>query len=594
MGDKIELKRGSGILGNEITGSGKITGEFKAVMSDGTEVLFRTRGKKVEYLDDETWTEIGTNILGTDADGKDISFTQHNSLAGDQLYISSPYGPLIKIMIANPGSYADMYVAGTNYKGYIKMSQNRMFLWGRRANRTTVYLSHIDDVTDQKTDVTAENVGTGDGTTKTFTDTLAFKAGGAKRTCFAIEATDGTETFTDNDRNGTLTGSLGGTGTINYMSGAISLTFNTAPANLQAITCNYSWIDDTSSGVCDFTWTTSTRIAGEGTFFPQNEGGDIQNIFAYGDSEYCMHKTKTWVINLTSDDTSATNYIYREKVGIPSHGAGVATGEGIYFIDTSDAKDYQVKILTLNNLSGLVLPESISQQRTYKGKKVGIDLSSYYFDKCVGTEWGNFILFAFRTSVSAENNRVLIYDKNLKSIDILDYLVSAFAEYGGTLTGGDSYGKNVFTLFSGYDDDESLIINNWDGNNDNLDWDGLKKVKKLVIQGDIGPEQTIEVWTKADNDSFVKIGEIKGNGSYVDTAKLSLVGIHTLGSKKVGAESQDITAYAYERELPFNQDKFDLAKIRFKAAGLGYASISSYRFYDVRIKSRKRPTKYRS
>lgn len=306
-----------------------------------------------------------------------------------------------------------------------------------------------------------------------------------------------------------------------------------------------------------------------------------------------MHKTKTWVLTLTSDDTSATNYIYREKVGIPSWRAGVATGDGIYFIDISDAKDYQIKLLTLNNLSGLVLPESISKQRTYKGKRVGIDLSGYYFDKCAGFEWGDYILFSCRTSESAENNRTIIYDKQLKSIDILDYMVSVFAEYGGTLTGGDSYGNNVFTLFSLWDDDDSKIINSWDGNLDNLDWDGLKKVKKLIMAGEIGAEQAIQVWASIDNDIFVLIGTIEGNGSYVDRSIRATVGANVIGSKKIGIGSEPAVAFNYECPIDFNQDKFDKVKTRFVATGLGYASISSCKFYDLRIKGRKRPIKYR-
>lgn len=52
----------------------------------------------------------------------------------------------------------------------------------------------------------------------------------------SFTATDGTETFTDNG-DGTLTGSAGGTGTINYTTGAWSLSFNAnvvAPTNIYA------------------------------------------------------------------------------------------------------------------------------------------------------------------------------------------------------------------------------------------------------------------------------------------------------------------------------------------------------------------------
>jgi len=591
-GDILELRRGSVILGNEVTGAGKITGVFVAKMSNSTEIAFRKRGRKLEYLKDETWTEVGTNIFPAGATTEDVSFAMYYSIAGDQLFINSPNGTLIKVMVANPGSYVDMYDSSKNYKGYISIKQNRMSLWGYLAAKNTYYLSWIDDVVDNATDVAAENIGTGDGTDVTFTDTLAFKAGGAKRTCFAIVATDGTETFTDN-KDGTLTGDKGGTGTINYMSGAISVTFNTAPTNLQALTCDYSWEDSTDQGICDFTFTSPTRVAGEGTFFLQNEGGILQNVFSYGSSEYCMHENKTWIVTLTADDTNATNLIYREKVGIPSREAGVATGNGIYYLDTSDDKDYQIRLLTMNAY-GNVIPVSISQQIIYEKKNVGIDLSDYLFDKTKMFEWGDYILCTCRTDISSENNIMIVYNKEIKSIDTQEYFVNGFAEYGGTLITADSFGNNVFTLFSGHDDDDSLIYNYWEGNNDNLDWDGLKKFKKIIIQGLIGPDQIIEVSASIDNGTYVLVGYIDGSGSYVDRSIAVSVGAVTIGKKEVGGGGDGVTAYNYERELNINQDKFDRIKLKFEAIGIGYAAISTHKYYDIRIKGRKRPTRYRS
>jgi hypothetical protein len=51
--------------------------------------------------------------------------------------------------------------------------------------------------------------------------------------------TDGTETFTD-DGNGVLTGSMGGTGTINYTTGAWTLTFNANVISGTLITASYN------------------------------------------------------------------------------------------------------------------------------------------------------------------------------------------------------------------------------------------------------------------------------------------------------------------------------------------------------------------
>lgn len=72
---------------------------------------------------------------------------------------------------------------------------------------------------------------TGDGVTtaysNTFTDNIPLQAG-------SVIVDDFTEVFTD-DGEGVLTGSLGGTGSVNYYTGAINVTFNTAPANGQSI-----------------------------------------------------------------------------------------------------------------------------------------------------------------------------------------------------------------------------------------------------------------------------------------------------------------------------------------------------------------------
>lgn len=82
--------------------------------------------------------------------------------------------------------------------------------------------------------VADEAVGTGDGTEKNFTHTLAK----APAMPGSVEITDGVETFTD-DGLGRLAGSAGGTGTVVYATGAVAVGFNAAPANAAAITADY-------------------------------------------------------------------------------------------------------------------------------------------------------------------------------------------------------------------------------------------------------------------------------------------------------------------------------------------------------------------
>lgn len=85
-----------------------------------------------------------------------------------------------------------------------------------------------------------QTLGTGDGSTVTFTGTASnFPILPA-----TAVVTDDTEVFQDTNTtyttsNVTLTGDAGGTGTINYSTGAISVTFNSAPANGQNIYFSY-------------------------------------------------------------------------------------------------------------------------------------------------------------------------------------------------------------------------------------------------------------------------------------------------------------------------------------------------------------------
>lgn len=77
---------------------------------------------------------------------------------------------------------------------------------------------------------------TGDGTTTGFNTTLTLS--NSYIYAGSVIVTDNTETFTDNGL-GTLTGDLGGTGSVNYNTGAIAVTFNTAPTSGQNIYLTY-------------------------------------------------------------------------------------------------------------------------------------------------------------------------------------------------------------------------------------------------------------------------------------------------------------------------------------------------------------------
>lgn len=88
----------------------------------------------------------------------------------------------------------------------------------------------------KETVVASESVGTGDGTTTTFTKTLAHSPV-IPRT---VTITAGTVVGTDNG-SGLLTGTGITSGTINYSTGVLSITYTAAPANALAITIAYNY-----------------------------------------------------------------------------------------------------------------------------------------------------------------------------------------------------------------------------------------------------------------------------------------------------------------------------------------------------------------
>src|SRR3990167_6899994 len=446
-----------------------------------------------------------------------------------------------------------------------------MFLWDRKDTNggfdaTGLYGSYIDkDELSDYTAITAETGFTGavDGANTVYTKTLAFKAAGVKRTCMyvSVYATTGAgvETFRDS-RNGTLVSNFGGTGTINYATGAVSVTFANAPTS-GSVSADYYWEDATSTGIVDFTKSV-TRTAGQGFVFRQDDGGaDFQNIFTLGSDEYCMHTLKTWKLFLSSDDTDATNLIYRNRVGLPYWRSGTETGDGIYYADAPDTSEPFIRILRPNEFNTEVQPSSISDQ---------LDLTNYRFDKCVIREWGLYIVVACRTADAEANDTVFLYHKLWKLWDRFDFRVSCMDVYNGALIAGDSASKNVFTLFSNLTDEDVEIPNYWISGKIDHGVEGVKYTNLFQINGLIQPDQDLEIYFSYDNGDFVLVDTIVGDGSYVDQGQSVGVGSNTLGSTEVGGGGDGIEASPYRREFRVNTDRLALIYI---------ASISNNRIY---------------
>ncbi len=572
---QVELTRGRLLIGAEETASGYVKGEIFGYRQDGTAVHFRKINTRIQYYNTTTalWVDIVTGLTAS----AEYSFSRYQSVAGTFVYATGIDG-IYKIHVANPANYASMYDATKNFKGYSIIATSRMFLWNTPTDKTGLYLSYID-----LQDSSVYTTVTGEATTS-LTGTLAFKAGDAKRTCFAVVITlTGTgEVYTDN-YNGVLTGSLGGTGTINYMTGAYTL------SAAGTGTAAYSWEMTNNHGITDFTFS-GTRTAGQGNVFRQDEGGDaIQNVEIFEGKYYSIKSRSVYELNISSTapyaDLSATNLIFRRDIGLPYWRSSIATGKGIIFMNTSNLDKPQLTVLQKNLTGDNLEPITLANH---------FDFSKYTWDMCVMGTFGEFIIFAGRTFDSSVNNKLFLYNVRKNTVDILPYGAKTIVSNAGLLYVGDVQTDNVYNILSGFDDDNSTIENYIIFNDDLFGNQNLKKIKRVRVKGLITPDQSLEVYQSYDNDAFVLVGTILGNGSYVDYSNTYEIGSHGIGTMVLGGESDIINGNFYLAELKLRTPKFRKRTIMLKAIGIGYISVNMIDSFNIRIFEQRLPAKYRS
>lgn len=593
FGDHIELRRGTALLGQtRQTGSGKITGLGVGVRYDGVQIPFFTLDRKIKYYDattDDT-IEVGTDKLAAAQSGLDTWIAAYQNLAGSFVYVGGPDTSTFKIPVANPGSAVDQSTNSFRF-GSFKVGQNRGIAGQRKGttagnqDKTGVYLSYIDHpLLSDYTQTTGEAYGTGDGATLTFAHTLVVVAG--TKTCMYVSVTDGVETFQD-DRNGTMNGDKGGTGTVNYATGAVSVTFATAPINLAAITCSYYTEDASTHGILDFD--TGATGAGKPKIFRQDDGGgNLMAIWPFQNIEYCFHLLKTWALTTSLDDTQSTNLTYRQ-IGIPYIRGAWPEPEGVLCLDLSNPNEPKVRRLEIqqNTTNLTVVPTSISE---------ALDLSAHAFDYVVAFRWGDYEIICCQEYVNAVANTYnsVMYAHNVVSgaWDKLDYRATCLAILNGTLIAGDPLSNNVFTLFSGFDDDDEVIANHWQDGDLDLGTENLKRVHYMRVRGLIQKDQQLKVSLVLDGGNAVEVYTIEGDASYVDQGVETSIGAYTLGSKVLGGGAGSTTAHPYDITFPIHTDRFQRASVRFEALEVGYVSVNSYEYKDIRDKGRHSlPTK---
>jgi hypothetical protein len=562
--------------GKEVVGAsgavGSVTGEIFGYKVDGSKVHWRKIGTKIQYLNGTTWTDVITGLTSS----ADYSFTNYSSLAGTFTFAGGVDG-IFKMHNASPASYCTMYNSAKNFKGKILIDKGRMLLWDRAEDKTGLYGSYID----VQNSVVYTAV-TGEAVAAVESGTLAFKAGGATRNCFGVVITDtsSSEVFTDNYL-GVLVGSAGHFGTINYITGAFTITGQTG-----AGTASYQWEDSNAKGVTDFT-KSSTRLAGEGFQFPQDEGGDpILNVLVGSNGYYSLKSQSTYLLQIGPTDlaTGTTNEVYRKEMGMQSWRGAVSTGGGIVFMNLSKPEKPELVILEKNLVSEDLVPKVLFPQFKF---------ANYNYNDCTLDTYERYIVVACKTLNAVNNDTILLCDIAGGTVDVTTYSARTFARSAGDLFIGSSIAQSVYKLFSGFDDDGNSIENHWIGKSETWETNKLKKYRKIRLKGNIAPEQSLAVYVNYDNSGYQLAGTVLGSGSYVDYSSPQAIGSNMVGESQIGGD--DLTnVYPYFMEIRLRKvPKFRNRTIKLMALGIGYVDVDSQMDMTIDTYENKIPNRFR-
>ena len=580
---KIMLSYGREVLGNESTVFGKISGIWFGYKTDGTQIMYKKISTKIQYLLNGTWTDC---ITGLTADA-DYSFANYASLAGAFTFVAGVDG-IWKIVNANPGNPINMTSSAKNFCGRILIDKSRMLLWNRPQDKTGLYYSFIDPQ-----NATVYTSVTGEATAS-LGGTLAFKAGGTTRCCFGvtITLTVSGEVFTDLF-NGVLKGSLGNSGTINYVTGVYTISVSGVG------TVAYQWEDSNVKGLTDFTHS-STRLAGEGGQFSQDAGGDaILNVLIGQDGSYYSLKSQSsYVLTFDDTDLAATNILYRQNLGIMSYRAAISTNKGIAFINTANVMKPEMTILQKSLVTNNVEPVVLFPE--YK-------FSNWDYTDCSMDTWERYVIVQCKTiGAVGGNDTVLLCDMTTGTVDAVSYEGRCSAtDYNNNLFFGSNVTENVYQMFTGFDDNGSAIVNYWKGKSDQYQMavgmsralryqigERLKKYRKQKIKGMISPSQSVAVYVNPDNSGWQLVGTILGTGSYVDYSATQAIG-KQIGQFQIGGDNSNTYAYPFFTEIKTKIPYFRTRAIQFIALGIGYVDIQLVSDWDIIVGVERLPTRFR-
>ncbi len=580
----IELARGKVTVGLE-GAAGSCPAIHIGYKVSGVAILWRKISTKIQYYNGSTWVDVVIGLKASDI----YVFANYSSLTGAYTFAGGPSG-LFKFANANPNNYIQLYLSTDFYIGYPLIDKARMYMWGIGKDPTSLYRSRIDvqRAGVSFTQVSNENLANGNGVTLTFSGTLTFKGSNAKANCalVTVKCTDGGgEIFTD-DKNGNLKGSAGGVGTINYITGAWSVTFVTVPSNTaNNIKADYVWEDSTSKGVADFTFS-SPRVAGEGDVIRQDEGGDAvqQLVIGIDGNYYSLKKQSAYQHKYSDDDTTFNNQVVRRNIGVFTRKSAVTTGRGVVFINTANPDRPQLTVLEKNPLGDDILATELIPHFAWE---------KFDYSDAVMETYGQFVILSCRAQSSIVNDRTLIIDIVKNTVDITNFGMKSLAKDSGVLYGGSPYTETIYKILNGFDDDGYVLQNNWDSKDETYGVNRLKKYRRLRYRGQIDPAQYVEVYADFDGTGYTLVGTIRGDATYVNRTSPSSVGTTMVGEAAVGGDGSALV-YPFEMQIKAVKiPKFRRRSMRFIAKGIGYVSLMESIDWDILTYEDKLPKAYR-
>ncbi len=580
----VELARGKVTVGVE-GAAGSCPAIHIGYKVSGIAILWRKISTKIQYYNGSTWVDVVTGLNASDI----YVFANYSSLTGAYTFAGGPSG-LFKFANANPGNYIQLYTSTDFYTGYPLVDKARMYMWGIQKDPTSLYRSRIDvqRAAVSFTQISNEILSSGNGSQVIFSGVLSFKVTYPKADCalVTIKCTDGGGEIFSDDKNGNLKGSAGGIGTINYITGAWTVTFTTIPSNLSSnIKADYVWQDSTSKGVADFTYS-SPRVAGEGDVIRQDEGGDAiqQLVIGIDGNYYSLKKQSAYQHKYSDDDTTFNNQVVRRNIGVFTRKSAVTTGRGVVFINTANPDRPQLTVLEKNPLGDDILATELISHFAWE---------KFDYSDTVMETYGQFVVLSCRSVGSLVNDRMLIIDIVKDTVDITNFGMKSLAKDSGVLYGGSPYTETIYKILNGFDDDGYVLQNNWDSKDESYGVNRLKKYRRLRYRGQIDSAQYVEVYANFDGTGYALVGTIRGDATYVNRTSPSSVGTTMIGEAAVGGDGPALV-YPFEMQIKaIKIPKFRRRSMRFIAKGIGYVSIMESIDWDILTYEDKLPKVYR-